>query len=412
MPGRRRGRGESMQQTNASLRASRDAHKRHAWPEAYELLATADASGGLSPEDLESLAEAAWCTAHFQNCLDAYERAYAQHLEQGNRSRAAFIALWLALLYSSRRAASVAAGWRSRAERFLNEEPECCEHGFLAWAHTRAALAEGDLDRAFEHATKAFEIGKRYSNRDLQGLGLLDKGLVLLRKGDIADGRVLLDEAMAAAMGGELSPQVTRLIYCDGINACQSLADYRRAAEWVEVWERECEREQAAGFSGDCRVHRAQILRLRGAWVKAEQEARRACDEFRTWNIGLGHAGAASYEIGEIRLCEGNLAAAEDAFLQANQFGHDAQPGLARLRLAEGKVEAAATSIKHALAAQPLSRLARARRLPAQVEIAIAAGDHRPLGYRGIGGHRQDLWDRSTRGKRGLRTRRARVSGA
>ena len=55
-------------------------------------------------------------------------------------------------------------------------------------------------------------------------------------------------------------------------------------------------------------------------------------------------------------------------------MGREPQPGLSLLRLAEGKVDAAVAGITLTLqdAAEPLFRL---RRLPAQVEIAIAAGD-------------------------------------
>ncbi len=358
-----------------SLRAARNAVKRHAWQEAYELLAAADASGGLAAADLETFAEAAWCNGRIENCIDSYERAYAQHVEKGDGGRAALIALWLAGLYASRRAASVAAGWRNRAERLLKEEPDCRAHGLLAWGQIGVALAEGEMGAALDHANKAYEIAKRFGDRDLQALALIGKGWVHLSRGQVASATTLLDEAMAAATGRELSPQVTRRVYCETIAACRDLADYRRAAEWMEVWERESERENIAVFSGDCRLHRAQILRLRGAWVRAEQEARRACDEFMRWNVGVGHAGAAQYEIGEIRLCQGNLGAAKGAFQQARECGYDPEPGWSRLQLAEGNVEAAAASITRALRSESSSALDRARLLPAGVEIAVAGGD-------------------------------------
>lgn len=364
-----------MSRVDDSLQAGRDAIKRRAWREASDLLSAANASVKLSPEDLESLAKVAWCTARFQEGIDTYERAYAIYVEQDNHSRAARAALWLAKRYESKGAASVAAGWRTRAERLLEQEPECLGHGYLAYAHARIALNQGDLSRALEHANRMFEIGTRFGDRDLQAEGLSYKGWILVRKGEVAEGTVLLDEAMAAALGGELGPDVTQPIFCRTIAVCQSLADYRRAAEWIEAAEGRCEREDLVTVPADCRAHRVEIMRLRGAWAKAEQEARRACDEFRNWDVGLGHAGAALYEIGEIRLRKGDFSAAEDAFRQAHELGEEPQPGLSLLRLAEGKVEAAASSIKRALVDVSMSPLDRARRLPAQVEIALAAGD-------------------------------------
>jgi DNA-binding NarL/FixJ family response regulator len=54
----------------------------------------------------------------------------------------------------------------------------------------------------------------------------------------------------------------------------------------------------------------------------------------------------------------------------------DPQPGLALLRLAQGRAATAAASIRTALTAVVHDRLARAQLCAAQVEIALAAGDH------------------------------------
>jgi class 3 adenylate cyclase len=370
------GPGREVKQTAAeTVRSARQAVKRRAWREAYDLLALADSSARLTPADLERFAEAAWCIGRIEDCIDAYERAYVQYLDKSQAGAAAFIALWLAGLYRSRRADSVAAGWRNRAERLLTEEPDCRGHGLLAWQQIGPALASGVKGEAMDHANKAYELGRRFRDRDLQALGLLGKAWVLLSDGDVAGGTILLDEAMAAAMGRELSPQVTRSIYCETISACQDMGDYGRASEWTEAWEGQSRREGVAVFSGDCRVHRAQILRLRGDWAAAEKEARRASDEFKTWNIGVRHAGQAVYEIGEIRLLQGNLAAAEDSFQEARQWGYDPQPGWSRLLLAEGKLEAASASMREALGGDSGDMLDRARLLPTQVEIALASGD-------------------------------------
>jgi class 3 adenylate cyclase len=111
---------------------------------------------------------------------------------------------------------------------------------------------------------------------------------------------------------------------------------------------------------------------VRGAWSDAELEARRACDELLEFNVS--YAAEAFYELGEVRLRRGDLAAARQAFEQAHELGREPQPGLAALHLMEGRTDAARASIKHALdeEARPLYR---ARLLPAHVEIALAAGD-------------------------------------
>jgi class 3 adenylate cyclase len=183
----------------------------------------------------------------------------------------------------------------------------------------------------------------------------------------------MLDEAMAAAVGGELTPLNTAIAYCNVISVCRDLADYRRAGDWTEVAKRWCERQSISGFPGLCRVFRAEIMRLRGQWADAEADARRAWAEVKEWAVDV--AGEALYEIGEVRLRMGDLQGAEEAFREAHQCGRDPEPGMAMLRLREGKAEAALSLIRSALGDESHDRLARARLLPAACEIALAAGD-------------------------------------
>jgi class 3 adenylate cyclase len=354
-----------------SLELGRGALRRHAWQEAYEQLSTADASQGLSPEDLESLAAAARYVGRIVDCMAASERAYTTHLDAGNRRRAGFVALGLARDYLGRRNASVGRAWLSRGERLLEAEPDSVEYGYLA--RMRSVMAR-DPDEALAHAQRTYEIGSRFGDAELMALGLQDRGRILIAKGEVAEGMALLDEATLPAVSGELGPLMTAIIYCNTIEACKELADYRRAGDWTDAAKQWCEREGLAGFPGVCRVYRAEIMRLRGAWPEAEQEVRRACDELRDFN--LYYAAEAFYELGEIRLRLGDLPGAAGAFRQAHELGREPQPGLALLRLAEGKADAALASVRSALAETGNDRLARARLLPALVEIAMATGDH------------------------------------
>jgi class 3 adenylate cyclase len=356
-----------------SLEAGRDAVARNAWREAFDLLGAADASRGLPPEDLEHLAEAAFWSGRLPACIDAYERAYAAYLEQRNQRRAGVVALELAREYQHKLAHSIAAGWFNRAKSLLEQEPESPEYGYLVLARVSGALGEGALDRALEHARRAVEIGSRSGDRDLEALALHKQGCVLVAKGEVVEGLALLDEATVAAVSGGLRTLTTAIIYCNTIDCCRDLADYRRAGEWTEAATRWCEKQAISGFPGICRVRRAEVMRLRGAWAQAEQEARRACGELQEFVPDV--AGAGFYEIGEIRLRLGDLPAAEEAFRQAHELGREPQPGLSLLRLAQGKVEIAAAAIRGALEDESWDRLARARLLPARVEIALAAGD-------------------------------------
>jgi class 3 adenylate cyclase/predicted negative regulator of RcsB-dependent stress response len=355
------------------LAKGRDAVARRAWPEAYDALAAADRAGELGPKDLELLGKSAWWVGRPAESIEARERAYAKHVERGDNQRAAFTALTLRRQYTTKLAGSVAQGWLNRAERLLESEPESISHGYLALAHGGLAWSRGELDHALSHFERGLEISARLDDEDLRAWAAMYRGMVLVDLGRVDEGWALLEEVSAAAVGGELGAHTTGAVFCNVISTCRDLADYRRASEWAEAAKRWCERQAINGFPGVCRVHRAEVMRLLGTWGEAETELRRACDEL--FDFSPMHAGAAFHELGEVRLRMGDLAGAEDAFQQAHEMGEDPQPGRALLLLAHAKVDGAAASIRRSLEDQDWNRLARARLLPSQAEIAHAAGD-------------------------------------
>ncbi len=355
------------------LQAGRDAASRHAWREAFDLLREADQLETLAPDDLVSLAEAAWWTGRLEDCIAARERAYALYLEQGQGRRAAVIALAIAQDYFGKLAHSIGAGWFNRAERLLKEEGDCAEQGYLSMMHAMSASAMGDHDSALEAGRATLDIGTRFGDRDLQAYGLLLQGRARVSKGEVKEGLALLDEATVAAVSGEIDPYASGIIYCMAISSTSKLADYQRAGEWTEASRRWCERQSISGFPGVCRVHRAEIMRLRGSWAEAESDARRAITELQGFQ--LVYAAEGFYEIGEIRLRMGDLEEARDAFRQAHELGREPQPGLAMLQVAEGKIDPAMSSLKRALEDDRLDRLGRCRLLIPFVSIAVAAED-------------------------------------
>jgi class 3 adenylate cyclase len=359
-----------------ALARAREAVARRSWREAYDLLSSADASGDLRPEDLELLAEAASWAGPTERCINAHERAYTAYREQGDKRSAARLALELFRDHTRAGAGSVAAGWLRRAERLLEDEPDCLEHGYLAYRHARAAWGQGDLERAREDAQRAVELSRRFGDQDLEALALQWQGYVLLEAGQLEEGWALIEEATAGAIAGELRPNAAGTVYCGTICACWDVADVQRAAEWTERFNRWCARtELPGGWPSDCQVHRAQVLRLRGDWSDAEREAKLACAQFLQFNLHGPAMAEAFGEVGEIRLRLGDLAGAEEAFRQAHEHGWEPQPGRALLKLAQGEVQAALKSIERALADESLERLQRAYLLPARVEIGLAAAD-------------------------------------
>jgi class 3 adenylate cyclase len=355
------------------LEAGREAAGRGAWPEAYDLLIAADKNGGLTGGDLELLSHAAMWTGHLTASIEYAERAYGRYSDENEMEKAAMVALALAAEYRNKLQVSASQGWHQRAARLLESMEESPAHGFLALQKSMIASGRGDYDEALEHIAHALDVATRHHDRDLLAQATLREGVARVNKGDVDEGLALIDEVTAAAVAGELNPLSTAIIYCNAIDACRDLGDYNRAGEWEQTATRWCERMAIAGFPGMCRVDRAEIMRLRGAWNAADQELQRATEELADFNPRV--AGQAFYEIGEIRLRMGELEAAEQAFDQARDMARDPEPGLSLLRLAQGKTDAAARSIKRALEEESLARLDRARLLPAQVEIALAAFD-------------------------------------
>ena len=181
------------------------------------------------------------------------------------------------------RAPAVAAAWFNRAQRLLQDEPAGIEHGYLAHRGWVPAHNTGNFERALELARKALEIGTKYGDPDLMALAIQDEGLTLVAQGHYSEGMALLDQATVAALSGELRPFSTGVIYCNVISTCEEMADYKRASEWTEASRRWCERQTIRGFPGMCRVHRAGVIRLSGAWLEAEQDVntlRQFLDEY------------------------------------------------------------------------------------------------------------------------------------
>jgi tetratricopeptide (TPR) repeat protein len=272
-------------------------------------------------------------------------------------------------------------GWLARAERLLEGRDETPAHAWCAVVRAYERMLTGDLPGARPWARQAIEVG---SNCDpaASAIGRVAEARLLILDGDVRQGLALLDQAGIATVSGDLDPLSTGVVYCELVCALQGLAQYDVAEEWTEAMERWCETNAIGSLHGRCRVHRAEILRLRGSCKEAESQALMACEELRPhlrrelgWPLN---------ELGRIRLYRGDIAGAEEALLAAHRAGWDPQPGLALVRLAQGDAAAAAAAIRDALERPlrvpskerpPNTDLQRAPLLEAQVEIAIAVGD-------------------------------------
>jgi tetratricopeptide (TPR) repeat protein len=364
------------------LERARAASSRGAWHEAYDLLVDADARGLLGPADLPVLADVAYAAGHLDVTIEVWERAHGEYVRAGDVVAAARAAARIAmhLLFDTALMAPV-RGWLSRAERLLDGHDETSVHAWVAVVRSYERLLVGDLQKARGWARRAIDVGSRLDPA-AAAIGRVAEARSLILAGEVQQGLVLLDEAGVATVSGELDPLSTGVVYCELVCALQGAAQYDLAEEWTEAMERWSRQGAIGSLHGRCRVHRAEILRLRGSWDEAEKEALAACDELRPYL--RRELGWPLSEIGRIRLIKGDIDGAEAAFLAAEEAGWDPQPGLSLVRLAQGDVAAAAASIREALE-HPMNvpskelpsntELRRAPVLEAAIEIEIAAGD-------------------------------------
>ena len=354
------------------LERGRECYRRRAWGEAYESLALADRVAPLGVADLELLALSAYLIGRDDEYLKALERAYQAQVDAGERVRAAQCAFWLGFRLGFRGETGRATGWLGRAQRLLDGEASTCVDGYLLLPIAEQHVG-ADGEAAYATAARAAEIGERFRDADLIACARHVQGRVRLRQGRVADGLAQLDEVMVGVVAGELSPLVTGLMYCSVIDACQQVYALGRAREWTSALTRWCEEQpEMVAFNGLCRVHRAEIMQLHGDWPDAIDEARRARD--RCQGVNRQFAGAALYRQGEVHRLRGELAAAEEAYRGASEWGWEPLPGLALLRLAQGRADAAAGAIRRAVGATT-DPLRRTTLLPAYVEIILATGE-------------------------------------
>ncbi|WP_219942868.1 helix-turn-helix transcriptional regulator [Iamia sp. SCSIO 61187] len=359
--------------TTEALERGRTAFGARAWPEAYAALHDADRVDPLGPVDLERVATAAYLTGHDTESTDAWARAHQGWRAQGDPRRAVRCAFWLGFALVQRGDMAQGRGWLARAGRMVDEHRlDTVERGYLLVPAGLAAMGAGEPDTALERFAGADSLARRFGDPDLAALGLLGQGEVLLRLGRTDEGLGLFDEAMVSVTSGETSPVISGLVYCAVIDACQRVFDLRRAREWTAALDRWCDHQTGlVPYRGQCLVHRAQVLQLRGGLGRSRRPGRGGSPAAeRSAAPRRGHGALPARRPAPPA---GRAARGRRRVPAAHAAGRDPQPGLSLLLLAEGRVDAAAAAIDAALdsAVDPVDRT---RLLPSVVEILLAAG--------------------------------------
>jgi len=353
----------------------REAYQQLSWRDAYEHLSAADQQASLDAEDLDRLARAAYLIGNLDTANETWERTHHAYLNRGETAPAVRCAFWLGLTLFLRGEHARGGGWLGRAQHILEDSAlDCVERGYLRLPMALQALGGGDAPTAYRAFVEVTEMAERFGDADLKALGRLGQGQSLVAQGEAAQGVAMLDEAMLAVTTGEVSAVAAGIVYCAMILACREIFDVRRVQEWTVLLSRWCATQQdLKPYRGQCLVHRSEIMQLRGEWADAMDEVRQACEHLSD-PPGDPVMGMALYQQAELHRLRGEFARAEKCYREASGWGHPAQPGLAMLRLAQGRLDDAAAAI-HRTLTETEGAVERSRVLFAYVDIKLAAGD-------------------------------------
>lgn len=326
----------------------------------------------LDTEELDLLARAHWWLGDIPEATRVGELAFERLQAEGRSAEAADRALRICLLWGTRGDLTLAAAWLSRAQRLLRDLPRSVVHGYALYLEAAAELdMDGDPSSAAAAAAQVQDLGDELGDRTLQCFALALAGMSAVRSGDL-EGFTALNEAMIHVISGQVDPMWAGDIYCSIIHLCEALGDLGRMRSWTDAlatWAAPL--SSTFLYAGVTRVHQLQLLRAEGDWdlVQGELGPRSA-------GLAQGHgwlAGAGYYELGEVQRLRGEPAAARASYQRARSFGIEPQPGEALLLHAEGRAPEALSALRIALAGQ--GPLARARLIPATVEVALSAGE-------------------------------------
>lgn len=352
-----------------SVAAAHAASSRGDWHETYAHLVAADAEHGLGDDDLELLSWAALLTGRPEEGVVIRQRMFRAQLHE-QPPKAGESAVFLALMHLGRGAFPVASGWLQQASDLLAHHPDSPGSVWLAWVQAMMQSEMGDALGAEEALPAVEERARQVGVPDVEALARLLRGQIRLADGRLEEGGRLVDEVMALAVSGALGPFASAMIFCGTVSSCAAAGDFERAWAWSDEVGR-CSVTASNDFPGDCRLHRAEMLRLRGDWAKAEVECASVCDDLATWHSA--HAARAYCELGELSMRRGDLEAADEAFARARELGYSDQPGAARLALLRGEPGEAVAMLRAKLS-EASGVFDRSAALPVLVEALAATG--------------------------------------
>lgn len=358
-----------MPEARHGLDDARQAYANRDWRTAISEFEHAHAIRPLGPDDLSRWSRSAWWLARMPECIARAEEAFVGFRDAGRADDAAATALRVALLRQVTGDLTVGAAWMRRAQTLLEDRPEGVLHAYLLTLELSFAMLEGSDAWSAEGVDRLGELARRLPDPAVVTLHLAVSGVFDVRTGRVARGFARLDEAMLRVLSEEVEPEWGGEVFCNTIDLCHELADYRRMSDWTRATEQWCDDLGSdAIYAGVCKVHRLELRSAAGDWEDVEGALADVCD--RVAHVNPWVAGEGWYQLGELRRLRGDVAGARQAYGVAGEFGIDPMPGEAVLELQEGDRARAWHLVTTALGAR--DRLGRSRLLRTAVEVALA----------------------------------------
>lgn len=324
-----------------------------------------------SAEAEEGLGRALWWLHDPEGAVTHVERAYAAYRDRDDVA-AARCALWLAREYAAGFGnAAASSGWNARAEGLVRQLGDVPERGWLGIARAERAAAPSEIER---HATEARELARRFGDGDLEAAALVRIGYAEVAAGDVEGGLAKVDEAMAAATGGEVaSLETIGDVICVGIAACEHAADWQRIEQWGQVVERWLSDHEHAAVLGFCYACCAEMFVASGQWEMAEGLLTEGLGAMQAARLRARCVHPAA-KLAELRLLQGRLEEAE-RLLSGFEELPESTHALAMLRLSRGEVAMAAAVLHRRLNAIGEDNVLAAPFLALLARVQLARGD-------------------------------------
>lgn len=324
-----------------------------------------------SPEAEEGLGRALWWLHDPDGAISHVERAYAAHREAGDAAKAASAALWLSREYAAAYGNTAASsGWYARAEGLLVEAGDVPERGWLAL--TRAERASSPAQMA-EESSEALEAARRLGDADLEASALVRVGYAEVASGQVEAGMARIDEAMAAATGGEVrSLDAIGGVICVGIAACELSADWQRMEQWGQVVDGWLARHEHVAVLGFCYACGAEMFVASGQWEMAEGMLTEGLGAMQAANLRARCVHPAA-KLAELRLLQGRTEEAEQLLAGFEELP-EATHALASLHLARGETAMAAAVLHRRLNAIGQDNVLAAPFLALLVDVQLTHG--------------------------------------